>query len=177
VKVEDGKEIAYRVFPSPDPSDQENTTFMTSKQMERFLYEPSREWVEAGWGDYGEAYLEILGCDNLPNLDTEFIDGLTDPFVACVFEDVFVRSSVIFDNLNPRWPPWSQRAFKFNVAYPSSSIYLGVFDYDENYLDDHDPIGRIVIHLDKFEPNTVYTLKYRLFNGDVPTDVVSKGVF
>lgn len=167
------KEVAYRVFPGPDPDDPANTTFMTLKQMDGFLDEPSREWVEAGWGDFGAVYVEILGCDNLPQMDTKMIDGLTDPFAGIVFEDTFVRSSVIFDNLNPRWPPWSQRAVKFNISHPSSVIYVGIFDYDEMYLDDHDPIGRVVLHLDTFEPDTVYTLKYALFNGDAPQDTVS----
>jgi hypothetical protein len=170
--MEDGKDVAYRVFPGPDPSDPENTTFMTTKQMEKFLDEPSREWVEAGWGEFGAVYLEILGCDNLPQMDTEMIDGLTDPFAGIVFEDTFLRSSVIFDNLNPRWPPWSQRAIKFNIGHPSSRIYLGIFDFDDNLLDDHDPIGRVVLHLDGFEPDTIYTLKYPLFYGDVPTETV-----
>ncbi|KAG7364176.1 C2 domain containing protein [Nitzschia inconspicua] len=170
VHVENGKDVAYRVFPGPDPKDPNNTTFMTKKQMDKFLEDPSREWVEAGWGDFGSVYLEILGCDNLPQMDTEMIDGLTDPFACIVFEDTFVRSSVIFDNLNPRWPPWSQRAIKFNIGHPSSVIYVGIFDYDENYLDNHDPIGRVVLHLDSFDPDTVYTLKYALFNGDAPKE-------
>jgi hypothetical protein len=174
VWVEDGKDVAYRVFPHADPCDPENTTFMTTKQMEKFLDEPSREWVEAGLGDFGMVYLEILGCDNLPQMDTEMIDGLTDPFAGIVFEDTYLRSSVIFDTLNPRWPPWSQRAIKFNIGHPSSKIYVGIFDFDENLLDDHDPIGRVVLHLDGFEPDTVYTLKYPLFYGDFPAETVRK---
>ena len=172
-KKGNGKETAHRVFPGPDPDDPENTTFMTQSQMDRFLTEPSKHWVEAGWGDFGSVYLEVLGCDNLPNMDAELIDGLTDPFVALVFEDTFLRSPVVFDNLNPRWPPWSQRAFKLNIEHPSSSIFLAVFDYDDYLMDNHDAIGRIVLHLDKFEPDTVYTLTYNLVKGDIAGENVS----
>ena len=51
VKVDSGKETAHRVFPGPDPDDPDNTTFMTQSQMDQFLTEPSKHWVEAGWGD------------------------------------------------------------------------------------------------------------------------------
>jgi hypothetical protein len=61
ITVDDGKEVAYRVFPGPDPDDPDGTKFMTLKQMEKFLHEPSKVWVEAGWGDYGSVYIEILG--------------------------------------------------------------------------------------------------------------------
>ncbi|KAL3910394.1 MAG: hypothetical protein SGILL_007707, partial [Bacillariaceae sp.] len=167
VKVDNGKETAHRVFPGPDPDDPDNTTFMTQSQMDKFLTEPSKHWVEAGWGDFGAVYLEVLGCDTLPNMDMELVDGLTDPFAAIVFEDSFLRTPVVFDNLNPRWPTWSQRAFKLNIEHPSSSIFLGVLDYDDNLMDNHDAIGRVVLHLDKFEPDTVYTLKYNLVKGDI----------
>jgi hypothetical protein len=160
IKMDNGKAVTHRVFPGPNPDDPGNTTFMTHDQMDKFIDEPSKHWIEAGWGDFGAVYLEILGCDNLPNMDVELVDGLTDAFAAIVFEDTFVRTPVIFDNLNPRWPPWSQRAFKLNIEHPSSAIFLGVLDYDDNLMNTHDAIGRVVIHLDKFEPDTVYTLKY-----------------
>lgn len=175
IKVDDRNEIAYRVFPFPDPDKPTETEFMTKSQMDKFMEEPSRHWVEAGWGEFGEAHLEVLGCDDLPNKDIEIIDGLTDAFVGCVFEDTFIRTSVMHDCLNPRWPPWSQRAVKFMIAHPSSILYLGVFDYDDNLLNDHDPIGRVVIHLCDFEPDTMYTLKYPLFAGDTQEDKVSRG--
>jgi hypothetical protein len=175
IKVDDGTEVAYRVYPFPDPDNPKETEFMTKNQMDKFMEQPSRDWVEAGGGTYGDVYLEILGCDGLPNMDTEFIDGLTDAFVGCVFEDTFLRTSVIHDSLDPRWPPWSQRAVKLMISHPSSILYLGVFDYDENVLDDHDPIGRVVIHLDDFEPDTMYTLQYPLYNGDTQEETVRFG--
>lgn len=96
--------------------------------------------------------------------DMELVDGLTDAFVACVFEDNFVRTAVIHDSLNPRWMPWSHRAFEFHIQHPSSILMLGVFDYDDNPLESHDPIGRVVIVPTLFEKETMYTLKYPLYH-------------
>lgn len=89
--------------------------------------------------------------------------GLTDAFVACVYEDNFVRTAVIHDSLNPRWMPWSHRAFEFHIQHPSSLLILGVFDYDEGPLESHDPIGRVVIVPTLFEKDTMYTLEYPLY--------------
>jgi hypothetical protein len=60
----------------------------------------------------------------------------------------------------------------FHIQHPSSILFLGVFDYDEGPLEYHDPIGRVVIHLDSFEHDTVYTLKYPLYHGDTQAEEV-----
>lgn len=158
---------AYRVWPFPDPDNPKDTTYMTKSKIQQISMEPSRSWVEAAGGatdNYGSIFLEILGCDDLPNMDMELVDGLTDAFVACVFEDNFVRTAVIHDSLNPRWMPWSHRAFEFHIQHPSSILMLGVFDYDDNPLESHDPIGRVVIVPTLFEKETMYTLKYPLYH-------------
>lgn len=94
------------------------------------------------------------------------LDGLTDAFVSIVFEDSFVRSNVIYDSLNPRWMPWSDRAFAFNIAHPSSMLFLGIFDFDDVAAFGHDPISRIEIGLLNFAHDTVYTLTYPLHTAD-----------
>ena len=43
------------------------------------------------------------------------------------------------------------------------------FDFDLG-LSNHDPIGRIVVNLANFQPNTEYTLKYNLFPSSNVTD-------
>ena len=174
VTIDDVKQTAYRVWPFPDP-DSPNDEYLTKQQLRDVALKPSKAWVEAGSGEYGQVYLEVLGCDNLPNMDTELVDGKTDAFVACVIEGKFVRTSVIYDSLNPRWVPWSSRAFKFNIMHPSSILFLGVFDFDEGLLEAHDPISRVVIHLDKFETGTVYTLKYPLVDSETGEEAASGG--
>ena len=121
------------------------------------------------------AVVEILRCDGLPNLD-ETPAGVpatgdkTDAFVAMLFEDTLVRTDVIFDRLNPRWMPWSMRAFAFPIQHPGSPLILGVFDYDQGPMNAHDPIGRVVINMTNFEADTVYNLTYKLHNSIMKDD-------
>jgi hypothetical protein len=102
----------------------------------------------------------------------EYVSGRTDAFCAIAFEDTFVRTSIIYDSLHPRWMPWSYRAFRFQIRHPASFFILGVFDYDEGPLNNSDAIGRVIIHLNNFDPDTVYTLTYPLFNGDTQEEEV-----
>lgn len=84
---------------------------------------------------------------------------------------------MIPDCLSPRWPPWTQRAFIFNISYPSSDIYLGVFDHDpersplqqlsRSISEIHDSIGRVVVKCDKLVPSTTYTLNFPLYRGEL----------
>lgn len=155
-------ETKYKVQPGPDPDDPPKTEWMTKKEIQETAMKPSKHWAEVGTGTYGQVYLEVLGCDSLPNLDTDFLDGMTDCFVSIVFEDSMVRSNVIHDTLNPRWMPWSHRAFMFNIAHPSSILFLGVFDFDDMVGKGHDPISRLEIGLENFAQDTIYTLSYPL---------------
>ena len=124
--------------------------------------------------------VEILSCDGLPNLD-ETPAGVpatgdkTDAFVAMLFEDTLVRTDVIFDRLNPRWMPWSMRAFAFPIQHPGSPLILAVFDYDQGPMNAHDPIGRVVINMTNFEAETVYNLSYKLHNS-IMKDGRSRGL-
>ena len=69
----------------------------------------SNSWIDIGSGNLGKIFVEVLGCDNLPNMDTGATFGnKTDAFVSIVYEDCFVRTDVIADSLSPRFLPWSQ---------------------------------------------------------------------
>ena len=137
--------------------------------IEKETMKPSHTWVEAGAGLLGRMFVEVLKCDNLPNMDLRIPGrpqkGLTDAFCCLVFEDSIVTTDVIRDDLNPRWVPWSQRAFVFNVSHPSSQLHIGVFDYDLGLrgIRSHDPIGRISVDVTNFRPGTEYVLSYNLF--------------
>jgi hypothetical protein len=66
---------------------------------------PSYSWVEAGSGSLGKLYVEILKCDNLPNMDSRLGSlevGYTDAFCCIIFEDSILNTDVIQDDLNPR---------------------------------------------------------------------------
>ncbi len=111
-----------------DPSGK--ATWLTKQEIEDTCKMPSENWTEAGSGDLGQLYVEILSCDNLPDLDFGLPRNKTDAFVNLVFEDAVVTTEVIRDTLNPRFMPWTRRAFKFHVHQISSLLYLGVFDHD-----------------------------------------------
>lgn len=78
---EGGKKMKL-VKPGPDPKREKETVYMTPEQIQREVTMPSQEWVEAGSGDLGRIYLEILSCHGLPNVDVgEAMGNVTDPFV------------------------------------------------------------------------------------------------
>jgi len=177
-KDKNGQKL-LRVQPYPDPDRPDTTEWMTPSEIEHATFQPSTKWVTAGGGDGGDGptaaitgtvYLEILGCDNLPQMDTDLNTGvdLTDAFCVAALEDNILRTDVIWDNLHPRWPAWSTRAFCFSVRHPGSLLCLAVFDYDGSPLDGHDPIGRIVVQLHQFQSSLTYTLHYAL--QDDPTE-------
>jgi hypothetical protein len=159
-----------RVKPFPDPRKVGITAkFLSKNEMLQRCFEPSQSWVEAGSGNLGHVKVEILSCEGLPNKDMGQIFGnKTDPFCCLVYEDCLVQTDVIPDCLNPMWMPWTQRAFIFNRMYPLSSIYIGVFNHNIG-PQHHTGCGRITVDLRRFEPNTVYTLKYQLFSSPVVT--------
>jgi hypothetical protein len=71
VVIDNKKQREHRVWPFPDPQNVEGTTFLTKEQLHASAKQPSKQWVEAGgykYGDYGTVHLEILGCDDLPNM-------------------------------------------------------------------------------------------------------------
>ena len=154
----------YRVRPGPDPKRQEATTWLTKDKLEQECMRASNNWVDIGSGNLGKIHFEVIKCDKLPNMDSGGNFGIkTDAFASLVYEDCFVQTDVISNCLSPRWMPWSQRAFVFNMMHTSSQLFIAVFDSDDTPLNDHDLCGRVSIDLCNFMPDTVYTLDYNLF--------------
>jgi len=154
------------VKPGPDPDRPEHETkWMTETELDNESLKPSSKWIEAGSGDLGKLFVEIISCDGLPNMDSQLVgEGKTDAFVCIVYEDVVVNTEVIQNTLSPRWMPWTQRAFIFNVMHPSSDLMLGVLDYDlQTPTSEHDPIGRAEIGVAFMRPGTEYVLNYDLY--------------
>lgn len=143
-EVVNGKESKLRrVRPCSDPDQNKSATdWLTEKEIEEQSMKPSKFWIDKGTGEMGTVHLEILGCDNLPNLDTGLFGNKTDTFVEAVYEDCTCRTDIIDDCLSPRWMPWSNRAFIFNIMHSSSQLFLGIFDCD-NGLEGHDLIGNV----------------------------------
>jgi Ca2+-dependent lipid-binding protein len=151
---------------------------MTKKDIEAETTKESQNWIDVGTGKLGRLFVEILGCDDLPNLDSGgFAGNKTDTFVSLVYEDSTLQTDVIDDSLSPRWLPWSKRAFIFHTFHSSSQLFLGVFDYDEslNPTDDHDLIGRVSVDLTNLQKDTEYTLKYEIFDTARMTQRAGRG--
>lgn len=157
--------LQRRTKPYPDPLRIKQTEYLSDHQIKHELYQPSTNWIEAlppTSSTLGKLYVEILKCNNLPNMDTgAAVGNFTDAFVTVICEDAMFQTDVIYDELSPIWLPWSQRAFTFHITHASSPLYIGVMDYDA--ATSHDQIGRIVVNLNQFRSNIVYTLTYALY--------------
>jgi len=164
-----------RVKPYPDPERKEETEFLKPFDIKVQTRSASTNWVEAGSGSIGKLFVEILSCDDLPNLDSggEMIGNYTDSFCTVVFEDTCAMTDVIYDELSPRWLPWTKRAFSFNVMHPASVLYLGVFDFD--VLGGHDPIGRVAVNVCNLQRDTIHTLSYNLYPASNVTERTAVG--
>lgn len=148
--------------PGPDPAREDTTKWMSSEAISKEAMKPSTSWTEAGSGTLGRLFLEIIKCDDLPNMDTG-PSGKTDAFCCIIYEDSIVNTDVVNDELNPRWMPWSQRAFMVHIQHPSSQVLVGVLDYDsEKGINAHDPIGRVSIDITNFRADTDYLLTFDL---------------
>lgn len=65
---------------------------MTKEQILEDSMAPSKNWVEVGSGNLGRLYIEVLRCEDLPNMDSLTLDvrDATDAFACIVFEDAIV---------------------------------------------------------------------------------------
>jgi hypothetical protein len=80
---------AFRVWPFPDPDrPKETTEFMTKQQLKDEALLPSKQWVEGGYGHFGTVHLEVLGCDNLPNMVCKQATTATVRTVWLILEQV-----------------------------------------------------------------------------------------
>lgn len=177
----------YLVKPGPDPSrPREETEWLSKDELVEECVKPSTNWVITGTGSdgavldpsasLGRVYLEILSCQDLPNMDVGgAVGNLTDCFVAAVYEDTMVDTTVIDDELSPMWMPWTTRAFIFHMKHPLSPLYIGAFDYDIGLVNAHEGIGRVAINLQNFFPGTSYTLDYQLYPSSNVTERQSFG--
>ncbi|GKY95229.1 hypothetical protein MPSEU_000485800 [Mayamaea pseudoterrestris] len=156
----------YKVRPGPDPVRPKETIWLSKEQLRDESLKESHLWIDSGSGHLGNLFVEVIACDDLPNMDTGgFVGNKTDAFVSVVFEDSFVTTDVVGDCLAPRWMPWTKRAFMFRMMHSSSQLFLGVFDYDLSFnpADGHDFIGRVSIDLSNLRKDTTYILTYNLY--------------
>lgn len=60
-------------MPCPDPNNVEDTEWLSATEIEKIVMEPtrSRNFKHFGSGKLAKIYLEILSCDDLPNMEGE----------------------------------------------------------------------------------------------------------
>jgi len=162
-KEKDGGSKEYRVRPGPDPKRVGETTWLTKEKLDEEVMKESQNWLDIGSGNLGKIYVEVIKCENLPNLDSGAFGDKSDCFASLVYEDCYAETDIISNCLSPRFMPWSQRAFIFNMMHTSSPLFVAIFDSDDVPLNQHDLIGRVSIDLSNFRSNTVYVLDYNLF--------------
>ena len=56
----------------------------------------------------------------------------------------------------PIWESGERRAFKFDVADPSATLYCALLDEDSDPFSQDDPIGRCAVALRALAPDTTY---------------------
>jgi C2 domain len=154
-----GREMV-RTAPYPDLDRVAETKWIHVDEIDSIAHQPSTKWVTAGCGGLGTLQVELIGCNDLPQMDAD-LSG-TDAFMAVVFEDNFLVSDVIWNHLHPRWMPWSTRAFRFKMRHPASLLHVAVFDFDEIPMTQHNPVGRVVLRPSRFQSGLTYTLHYPL---------------
>lgn len=116
--------LQYRVRPGPDPRRQASETeWMTGEQIERETFQKSHGWLAAGSGTIGQLYVEVLGCNGLPNMDatpllgTTAFGNLTDTFVVLVYEGMFELHPLVLPcHINFEFAPNSLFPINFNVT-------------------------------------------------------------
>ena len=151
---------------------------MTKVDFFNEAFQPSHEWTTAGSGNLGKIYLEVLSCDDLPDLDVGTAGNVTDAFISIVHEDAMVCTDVIWNSLNPRWMPWTNRAFIFSMQHASSNVFIGAFDYDARIKNpDYEFIGRVSLNVTNLTPNTDFVLRYKLKKARYnPYELESRGI-
>lgn len=155
-----------RVKPYPDPKQApESNHFINVDDLKTNTKLPSQKWIQAGSrsSSIGKLYVEILSAHGLPNVDIGgTVGNETDAFCSIVYGDAMAQTDVIFDELNPHWPSWSQRAFVFHMQHPSHVLYLVIFGFKRSPLH-HRPIGRVEVNPINFYNATAYNLEYKLY--------------
>jgi len=160
----------FLVRPEPDPKRPAVTKYLSEQEIHAESLKPSNEWLYLGSGTSGRLFVEVIGCDGLPNTD---VIGKTDSFALVVFEDGYGKTDVVDDVLSPRFMPWARRAFIFNIEHPSSDLKVGVFDYDS--MGQNDMIGRVSVPVSSLRPETEYVLSYNLYEDAVTPERKPQG--
>eukprot|EP00629_Pelagomonadales_sp_RCC1024_P006352 CAMPEP_0119263948 /NCGR_PEP_ID=MMETSP1329-20130426/3194_1 /TAXON_ID=114041 /ORGANISM="Genus nov. species nov., Strain RCC1024" /LENGTH=245 /DNA_ID=CAMNT_0007263687 /DNA_START=44 /DNA_END=778 /DNA_ORIENTATION=+ len=79
-----------------------------------------------------------------------------DVFALVVCDGGVARTDVKPDARVPIWASTERRAFAFDVADPSATLYCALLDEDSDPFSEDDPIGRCAVALRALAPDTTY---------------------
>ena len=98
----------------------------------------------------GVLKVELLETDGLASMD--FAGFENDVYSVVIFEDSVAATRPIRDVNSPRFHEEVARAFRFPVLSPHSSLYIGLFDSDEDELinSTFSNLNHLVDGIDKF---------------------------
>ena len=114
-------------------------------------------------GQVGVLSVRVLAADNLVNMDTGIMGDVSDPFCAVWLESTGdgqrKRTQTINNNLNPRW---NSSPFLFPLYKPDDKLIFEV--YNENMLQEHQLLGRLVVPLLKIVQGVLHIYIYIYIN-------------
>lgn len=87
-------------MPCPDPKNVEETEWLSATEIEKIVMEPSRKYKHFGSGKLAKIFLEILSCDDLPNMEGECTS------FYCSF-NIYLSSQLEYE-LRPPCQIWEQ---------------------------------------------------------------------
>ncbi|KAL8007493.1 putative C2 domain, WW domain, peptidase C2, calpain family, C2 domain superfamily [Plasmopara halstedii] len=120
----------------------------------------------------GNLTLTIVEMRNLPDLDSFGRAGLeTDPYVEAIIGDSVRTSDVVWNSLNPQWPPCKEpgctgkgdlaRDLNFGFRTAGTEIIIRVWDKDSGFEFDDDLVAQIIL-------NTIYCSAFSALKQKVP---------
>ncbi|KAG7399252.1 hypothetical protein PHYBOEH_009291 [Phytophthora boehmeriae] len=122
----------------------------------------------------GNLTLTIVEMRNLPNLDGFGLAGLvTDPFIEALIGDNVRTSSVVWNNLNPKWPPCAEpgctgkndlnRDLNFGFRPAGTEIIVRVWDKDSGLEFGDDLVAQVTL-------NAIYCSAFSAVRQNVPSN-------
>ncbi|EGZ27715.1 calpain-like cysteine protease C2 [Phytophthora sojae] len=122
----------------------------------------------------GNLTLTIVEMRNLPDLDGFGLAGLvTDPYVEALIGDNVRTSSVVWNSLNPKWPPCTEpgctgaddlmRDLNFGFRPAGTEIIVRVWDKDSGLEFGDDLVAQVTL-------NAIYCSAFSALTQKVPTN-------
>lgn len=113
-KVIDGN-LYFLALPQDETKGEQ---WFREEELQELIDRPSEAWTSLySDGKLGKLYVEILSCEGLPAVNMLNQPRKGNPFITIVHENSVATTDAIPNCANPRYLPWSRRAFKMVSSY------------------------------------------------------------